>query len=82
MITVDVRQLVNSPERLEKLLKALDLPVDKLNPVELEKLREVLAESTDVFALDDSELGCTGLQHQYRRPPSCKTAALSHPCSV
>ena len=59
-----VQALVNSPERLQKLLKALDLPVDKLNPVELKKLKEVLAESTDVFALDDSELGCTSLvQH-------------------
>ena len=73
-----VKALVNSPERLEKLLKALDLPVDKLNPVELEKLKEVLAESTDVFALDDSELGCTGLvqhsidtgdHHPVKQPP-------------
>ena len=54
---------MNSPERLQRLLKALDLPVDKLNQVELDKLKEVLAESTDVFALD-SELGCTSLvQH-------------------
>ena len=37
-----VKALVNSPEHLEKLLKALDLPVDKLNPVDLEKLKEVL----------------------------------------
>ena len=59
-----VKALVNSPERLQRLLKVLDMPVDKLNPVELEKLKEVLAESTDVFALDDSELGCTSLvQH-------------------
>lgn len=54
---------MNSPECLQKLLKALDLPVDKLNQVELDKLKEVLAESTNVFALD-SELGCTSLvQH-------------------
>ena len=59
-----VKALVNSPERLQRLLKVLDMPIDKLNPVELEKLKEVLAESTDVFALDDSELGCTSLvQH-------------------
>ena len=64
----------------------LDLPVDKLNPVELEKLKEVLAESTDVFALDDSELGCTSLvqhsidtrdhhpvkQQPYRTPVVCR----------
>ena len=48
-----VQALVNSPERLHKLLKVLDLPADKLNPVELEKLKGVLAESIDVFALDD-----------------------------
>ena len=40
------------------------MPVDKLNQVVLDKLKEVLAESTDVFVLDDSELGCTSLvQH-------------------
>ena len=59
-----VKALVNSPERLRRLLKALDMPVDRLNPVELEKLKEVLAESTDIFAVDDLELRCTSLvQH-------------------
>lgn len=59
-----VKPSVNSHERLQRLLKALDLPVDKLNQVELDKLKEVFVESTDVFALDDSELGCTSLvQH-------------------
>ena len=61
-----VKALVNSPERLRRLLKALDMPVDRLNPVELEKLKleklkEVLAESTDIFAVDDLELRCTSL---------------------
>ena len=37
------------------------MPVDKLSLVELEKLKELLAGSTDLFALDDSELGCTTL---------------------
>lgn len=51
-----VKALANSPERLQSLLTMLDLPVDKLNSVELEKLKEVLVKFTDVFALDDSEL--------------------------
>ena len=42
-------------------MQALDLPAEKLNPIKQEKLKEVLTESTDVFALDDSELGCTSL---------------------
>ena len=56
--------LVNNPDRLQQLLEALDLPVDKLEPAELEQLKEVVAESTNIFMLDDSELGCTSLvQH-------------------
>ena len=51
-------------KQLRHSMDVLGLPVDKLDTVELGKLREVLAESTDVFALDDSELGCTSLvQH-------------------
>ena len=56
-----VKALSNTPERFQQLLQSLELPVDKLSPVELDKLKEVLAESTDIFALDDSELGCTNL---------------------
>ena len=56
-----VKALPNTPERFQQLLQSLELPVDKLSPVELEKLKELLAESTDLFALDDSELGCTTL---------------------
>ena len=36
----------------------LELP-DKLGACEAEKLSDLLRKSTDVFALDDSELGCT-----------------------
>ena len=54
------KALPNTPEHFQQLLQSLELPVDKLSPVELEKLKE-LAESTDLFALDDSELGCTTL---------------------
>ena len=56
-----VKALPNTPERFQQLLQSLELPVDKLSPVELEKLKELLAESTDLYALDDSELGCTTL---------------------
>ena len=56
-----VKALSNTPERFQQLLQSLELPVDKLSPIELDKLKEVLTESTDIFALDDSELGCTNL---------------------
>ena len=55
------KTLTNTPECFQQLLQSLELPVDKLSPVELEKLKELLAESTDLFALDDSELECTTL---------------------
>ena len=77
-----VKAVSNTPERFQQLLQSLELPVDKLGPAELDKLKEVLAESTDIFALDDSELGCTTIvrhaihtenhppikQHPYRIP--------------
>lgn len=56
-----VKTLTNTPERYQRLMKALDLPDDKLSSKEMEQLKELLCMSTDVFALDDSELGCTGL---------------------
>ena len=56
-----VKALSNTPERFQQLLQSLELPIDKLDPADLDKLKELLAESTDVFALDDSELGCTTL---------------------
>ena len=48
-------------ERYHELLKDLDLPESKLKQNEMEKLKELLKESTDIFALDDSELGCTNI---------------------
>lgn len=53
-----VKALVNSPERYERLQRVLDFP-DQLNCYEAEKLKGLLRRSTNVFALDDSELGCT-----------------------
>ena len=76
-----VQALSNSPERYQRLLNVLDLP-DKLNSVEAKKLKELMTKSTDIFALDESELGCTDVvyhkidtgdkppvkQHPYRTP--------------
>ena len=55
-----VKALPNTPERYQRLLEALELP-DQLGDDELKQLKELLRESADVFALDDSELGCTDL---------------------
>ena len=42
----------------------LQLPLDKLSPLESKQLKTVICEFSDVIALDDTELGCTDLvQH-------------------
>ena len=51
----------DNPERFHKLLKALDLPESKYSPEEMTKLKGLLKESTDIFALNDSELGYTDI---------------------
>ena len=38
----------------------LDFP-DNLNALQVEKFKQLLKKSTDVFALNDSELGCTDI---------------------
>ena len=53
----------DDPECFHKLLKALDLPESKLTPEEMTELKGLLKVSTDVFALNDSELGCTSVVH-------------------
>ena len=52
----------NDPERYHKL-KALALPDSKLNIEELNELKSLLREFTDVFALDNSKLDCTSIVH-------------------
>ena len=53
-----------SPERLGKLYSELKLPPDSLSSDEVMQLKNLISEFSDVFALDDSELGCTNiLQH-------------------
>ena len=54
----------DNSDRFHELLKALDLPETKLTFDEMTELKGLLNESTDVFSLNDSELGCTNIvQH-------------------
>ena len=46
---------------MEKLFQVLRQPLEKLLPAENEQLKELILEFNDVFALDDTELGCTNL---------------------
>ena len=50
-----------TPERAARLMKELELPTDQLSTPEMAELTALLTEFSDVFALDDSELGCTDL---------------------
>ena len=52
----------DNSERFQ-LLKVLDLPESKFTPEETTELKGLLKESTNVFALNDSELGCTNIVH-------------------
>ena len=62
--TAVVKTTAASPERLRRLLGELQLPFDKLSTEEGEQLKATICEFSDVFALDDMELGCTDLvQH-------------------
>ncbi len=59
-----VGAVVQTPERVEWLMDTLGLPLNKLTEEQSLQLRKLLEEYSDVFALDDSELGCTNLvQH-------------------
>ena len=54
----------HDPERPSRLLGKLDLSQCDCNPEQLEDLKVLLSQHTDVFALDPSELGCCGMvQH-------------------
>ena len=62
--TAVVKTTAPSPERLERLLRELQLPLDKLTPEEGEQLKAGISDFSDEFALDDMELGCADLvQH-------------------
>ena len=55
-----VKALINSPEHYEWLQNVLDFP-DDLNSFQVEQFKQSIKKSTDIFALNDSELGCTNV---------------------
>lgn len=56
-----VKTIEQTPERTAKLFEYLELPQEKLTEEQYQQLRDLLEEYSDVFALSDSELGCTDL---------------------
>ena len=56
-----VDAIVRTPERTKNLLDSLELPCEKLPDDQSQQLTELLSDYSDVFALCDSELGCTDL---------------------
>ena len=56
-----VRAVFPPPSRVAEILNALALPVTKLSRDQTSQLRSLVDEFSDVFALSDAELGCTGL---------------------
>ena len=50
-----------SNDRISQLLLLLNVNFGKLSEVEAQKLKDLVIEYHDVFALDDSELGCTNI---------------------
>jgi HPt (histidine-containing phosphotransfer) domain-containing protein len=62
--TLSVKAMKPLSERLQKLLQVLHLPLDQISPEECEQLTALISEFSDVFGLDDSELGYTDVvQH-------------------
>ena len=62
-------------QRYHQPLKALDLPESKISLSEMNELKSLLKESNDVFALTDSELGCTNIP---RHTIDTSSHVLSH----
>ena len=60
---VHMKALKNDSQWYHKLLEALNLPDSKLNTEEMAKLKALLFDFSDVFALDDSELRRTSIVH-------------------
>ena len=62
--------VTNDSQHSLKLLEALNLPASKLKSAEVDKLTALLLEFSDVFALDESELGRTKIvRHSIYRTP-------------
>ena len=82
VLCAQVETLSLSSERVEQVLQALGAPSSKLSKSQKQQLTRVIRNYADVFALNDSELGCTNLvqhsidtgdnkpvkQHPYRTP--------------
>ena len=56
-----VKPEASPASRIEMLLRILCHPLEKLSAEENEQLNTLIVELSDVFALDDTELGCTQL---------------------
>ena len=54
-------EVANSPERLDRLFAALQLDKGTLTDEQFQRLKGLIGENSDVFALQDSELGHTNL---------------------
>ena len=50
-----------TPARVERLCSELEFPLEHLSSDENSQLRALITDFTDIFALDDSELGCTSI---------------------
>ncbi len=60
-----VKASKSDTQRDRKLLEALNLPACKLSTEDMGKLKALLLDFSDAFALDDSELGRTSVVHYY-----------------
>ena len=60
-VTSHVKVLEHSPERFKRLLEQLNLPLESLSLAEANLLKPLIEEFSDIFALDDTELGCTDI---------------------
>ena len=47
--------------RFEKLVEVLGISPGKLSPDQMQELKSLLHDCSDVFALTDQEMGCTGI---------------------
>ena len=55
----------NQPSRVRQIVETLSLPVAKLSSTQLSQLQALITDFADIFALSDSEFGCTQLvQHR------------------
>ena len=50
-------------DRFQKLVEVLGISPNKLSPDQMQELKSLLHDCSDVFALTDQELGCTGIVH-------------------